>query len=148
MSNNISKNTFSSKVLKTLPNIEALNVIEESINKGENVKLRIRGNSMAPLLINNFDYVTLQPIKGHKIKIGDIIFFRYKGSFLMHRVVKTDPASIVTKGDALKSYEEIKHEDVIAKISLPARYDKWWYLHSKRILWRLIKIYIFARGVF
>ncbi|MHC1779170.1 MAG: S26 family signal peptidase [Bacteroidales bacterium] len=132
---------------KVIPNNQALSVIEDFIRNGESVRLKVRGNSMAPLLLDGLDHVTLIPLNGKEMGVGDIIFFRYKGSFLMHRIVKTDPASIVTKGDALKTCEEIKHEDVIAKISLPVRYDKWWYLQSKRILWRLIKIYIFARGV-
>lgn len=153
--NNISKRERVGKGLRTLPNSDALSFIEECIKRGEDVKLRVRGNSMAPLLINNLDYVVLRPINGHKIEIGDIIFFRYKGYFLMHRVVELIADNdcfaefkIVAKGDSLKSCEFIKLRDIVAIVSLPARYTKWWYLLPKRILWQLIKVYIFARGVF
>lgn len=152
---NISMIDPAGRRLRTLANRDALLFIEECISRGEDVKLRVRGNSMAPLLIDNLDYVVLRPINGHKIEVGDIIFFRYKGSFLMHRVVELDGYSdsasgskIVARGDAINTCEIVKYEDIIAKVSLPARYSKWWYLFPKRILWRLIKIYIFARGVF
>ncbi|GAB1474548.1 hypothetical protein MASR2M69_19890 [Bacteroidota bacterium] len=72
--NNISMIDPAGRRLRTLANRDALLFIEECISRGEDVKLRVRGNSMAPLLIDNLDYVVLQPINGHKIEVGDIIF--------------------------------------------------------------------------
>lgn len=136
-----------------IPNNEALSVIEDIIRNGDSVRIKVRGNSMAPLLIDGVDSVTLIPLNGRELKVGDIIFFRHKGSFLMHRVVKTDPASrdsgnsglaVVTKGDALNSFEETKYEEVIAIVVLPARYTKKWYFLFRSIVWLIIKIYTFA----
>ena len=72
---------------RSIPNTDALEIIEESINAGKRVKLRVRGNSMSPLLMDGVDHVILHPCNPAEIRPGDIIFFRYKGRFLLHRII-------------------------------------------------------------
>ena len=62
---------------KTIPNIEALKIIEESIKAGNNIRLTVRGNSMSPLLLDDIDKITLLPFINEDLKKGDIILFRY-----------------------------------------------------------------------
>ncbi len=109
---------------RTIPNIEALKLIEESIKAGDNVLLTVRGSSMRPRLVDGVDIVTLKPFINEDLKIGEVILFRYKGSFLLHRVVdiqgdNMQDGKIITKGDALKQREEIRYSDVIAVASVP-----------------------------
>lgn len=109
---------------KKIPNIEALTIIEESIKEGNSVRITVRGNSMSPQLIDGKDIVTLRPFVPVELKVGDVILFRYKGAFLLHRIIeiksiKVEVIKIVTKGDALEKSEEIEFSDVVALADVP-----------------------------
>lgn len=109
---------------KRIPNIEALNIIEESIKEGSPVRIRVRGNSMSPLLLDGIDVVTLRPFVRGELKIGDIILFRYREGFMLHRIIeiigsKVDGTKIVTKGDAMEKCEVIEYSDVVALADVP-----------------------------
>ncbi len=109
---------------KIIPNIEALKIIEEGIKAGGSVRLTVRGNSMSPLLLDGIDAVTLNPFIPEKLKKGDVILFRYKEAFLLHRIVEvqggsTPEAKIIAKGDALEQREVIGYSDVVAVAEVP-----------------------------
>ena len=109
---------------KKIPNIEALTIIEESIKEGNSVRITVRGNSMSPLLIDGKDVVTLKPFLPDNLKVGDIVLFRYKGTFLLHRIIEitnntADNTKIITKGDALYKSEVIEISDVVALADVP-----------------------------
>ena len=109
---------------KIIPNIEALKIIEEGIKAGSSVRLTVRGNSMSPLLLDGIDIVTLHPFTPEKLKTGDVILFRYKEAFLLHRIVEvqggsTPEAKIIAKGDALEQREVIGYSDVVAVAEVP-----------------------------
>ncbi len=109
---------------KIIPNIEALKIIEEGIKDGSSVRLTVRGNSMSPLLLDGIDIVTLHPFTPEKLKTGDVILFRYKEAFLLHRIVEvqggsTPEAKIIAKGDALEQREVIGYSDVVAVAEVP-----------------------------
>ena len=109
---------------KIIPNIEALKIIEEGIKAGSSVRLTVRGNSMSPLLLDGIDIVTLHPFTPEKLKTGDVILFRYKEAFLLHRIVEIrgygqPDAKIITKGDALEQKEVTCYSDVVALAELP-----------------------------
>lgn len=106
---------------KNIPNLSLFELVEESIEKGLEVKLRIRGNSMSPLLIDGVDVVTLKPFLPEKLVKGDIIFFRYKEGYILHRIVEIDNNKIVTKGDAMDKKEVIKISDIIAIAQIPKK---------------------------
>lgn len=126
------KNSHQKNVL-FLPNENVLPLIEEQIAAGKSVKLRVRGNSMFPILMDGRDMVNLHHVDPLQIKVGDVIFFRWGKGFLMHRVIEiveeqpgARPLKFVTRGDALRSTEVVPVEDVIALAELPA--------HSPRTL--------------
>ena len=109
---------------KIIPNIEALKIIEEGIKAGSSVRLTVRGNSMSPLLLDGIDIVTLHPFTPEKLKTGDVILFRYKEAFLLHRIVEvqggsTPEAKIIAKGDALEQREVIGYSSVVAVAEVP-----------------------------
>ena len=113
---------------KTIPNSAALKIIEEYIHAGMSVKLTVRGNSMSPLLLDGIDSVMLHPFIATELKPQEIILFRYKGGFMLHRIVQIKHSagedkvsSITTKGDALTHTETITSEDVVAVASIPKR---------------------------
>jgi hypothetical protein len=113
---------------KIIPNSAALKIIEEYINAGMSVKLKVRGNSMSPLLLDGIDSVMLHPCIATELKPQEIILFRYNGSFILHRIIQIDlfagedqVSSITTKGDAMIQTETITPEDVVAVASIPRR---------------------------
>ena len=104
---------------KIIPNIEALKIIEEGIKAGSSVRLTVRGNSMSPLLLDGVDIVILHPFIPENLKRGDVILFRYREAFLLHRIVEiqgnnSPEGKIITKGDALEKKEEIYYSDIVA----------------------------------
>jgi len=109
-----------------IANITALKIIEEYINAGISVRLTVRGNSMSPLLLDGIDSVMLHPCIATELKPQEIILFRYKGGFMLHRIIRIEliagqyqVSSITTKGDAQNNTETITPEDVVAVASLP-----------------------------
>jgi hypothetical protein len=111
---------------KFLPNKDVLQLLEEQIAAGQSVRLPVRGNSMSPALMDKRDTVLLRPVNPLQIKVGHVILYRWKDSFLMHRVVGMKEASgslpkrFICRGDALQSTEIVPVEDVIALAELPA----------------------------
>lgn len=111
---------------KIIDNTSALEIIEEYINAGISVRLTVRGNSMSPLLLDGIDSVLLHPCNPNDLKPQEIILFRYKRGFMLHRIIRIgliegrdQVSSITTKGDAQTNTETITPEDVVAIASLP-----------------------------
>jgi signal peptidase I len=112
---------------RSIPNADALLIIEESILAGSSVRLLVRGNSMSPQLLDGVDVVNLHPCNPSELKIGEIILFRFKERFLLHRIIQIanpdgsdlNTTTIITKGDALKITETITFADVIAVAEVP-----------------------------
>jgi|GEM_PF-6186439 len=111
-----------------IPNREILPLIEESIQSGVPVKLTVKGGSMAPLLRDGKDVVTLYPSDTGRLKKGDVVLFRHKNGFILHRIISISlPADaglpgktvLITRGDALHTTETPTLADVIAVAELP-----------------------------
>ena len=127
-----------------LPNEKILSLLEERIMAGEAVRLPVRGYSMSPWLLDGRDTVILHPVDPAGIVVGDVILYRWKDAFLMHRVVEIKgahnrpacglpegasgglPQYFICRGDALQTSELVPVSDVIARAGLPA--------HSPRTL--------------
>lgn len=97
-------------------NSAALNFIEESLKEGTTVKLTVRGNSMFPALADGIDVVSLTPVHLHRApECGDVILFKHKQTFILHRIVEIkESGEVITKGDALKSYEVVMPNHILA----------------------------------
>lgn len=140
---------FSKIVMRTniIANTVALKIIEEYIHTGMSVRLTVRGNSMSPLLLDGLDSVVLHPCIASELKPKEIILFRYKGGFMLHRIIQIEPparenqfSSITTKGDAMTNTETITSEDVVAIASLPKR--NLFQRIYRRIIYTVIKVKI------
>ncbi len=69
---------------------------------GARVPLLVSGNSMAPFLRDGRDTVIISALhRERRLHRGDIAFFtRPDGSYVMHRVIRTDDAGVYFIGDA------------------------------------------------
>ena len=110
--------------MKQIPNDIFFNWIENEISNGNSVQIRVKGNSMFPLLRNGNDIVILSPCNTSKLKPMDTILFRYKGKHLMHRIYRINGNTIYLRGDgAFEAKETCKFTDVVGKVESIIRPD-------------------------
>lgn len=93
--------------------------------------LSIGSESMTPK-INMGDVVLIDKgINKNKIKVGDVIAFKYEGNIIVHRVVslsmKNNNKIYKTKGDNNKDFDAwvITNDDLVGKAELRFRYIGW-----------------------
>ncbi|MDY0064679.1 MAG: S24/S26 family peptidase [Bacilli bacterium] len=91
-------------------------IIEEQIANGNEVNLRVSGNSMYPFLVDNETSVLLAPID-KPLKRKDIVFYKSNNSqYLLHRIIDIIDSQIIIRGDALKQKEILTESNMIAKV--------------------------------
>ena len=78
----------------------------ESLRRGNTLRLRARGGSMLPFLVDG-DIVVVRPAAAAEVRIGDVICYEPpSGGLCLHRVIGRRERGFVTRGDAL-AYAEI-----------------------------------------
>ena len=89
-------------------------VIEETIKSGTDVKLKVSGTSMYPLVGSRRDSVLLTKVKS--LKVGDVpLFKRADGKFVLHRIVKIKDGAYGMRGDFEQKIEHpIYPEQIVA----------------------------------
>ncbi len=100
--------------MKTLSNNLFFAQVEREISEGRNVRFRVKGTSMTPLLRNGRDEVVLRPCRTDELKPMDVVLFRYKGNHVLHRIIRRQGEQLTIQGDGIcATYEECKTDDVI-----------------------------------
>lgn len=103
--------------MKRIPNELFFVWVESEIEKGNSVRLRLKGNSMLPFLRNGVDEVVLYPCKKEDLHPMDIVLFRFKGRHLLHRIIKMDNNLLYIRGDgSIKAKEVCLYSDVVGKV--------------------------------
>lgn len=108
--------------MNQIPNDAFFNLVEDEISNGRKVQFRIKGDSMSPLLRDNKDDIVLYPCLGDELSPMDIVLFRYKGKYLLHRIIRREGNRLYIQGDG--SYiakEECFIDDVIGKVQMIVR---------------------------
>ena len=73
----------------------------ESLRRGNTLRLRARGGSMLPFLVDG-DIVVVRPAAAAEVRIGDVICYEpLSGGLCLHRVIGRKERGFVTRGDAL-----------------------------------------------
>ena len=127
--------------------------VEQLLSEGQEVTILVKGNSMRPLLRNERDRVILRKHRDEDIRKGAVMLFRYRGSYVMHRVVKIEDDVVIFEGDGNYKLQEIAtRKDIVAvvvAIVLPSgksigcdsrrwRLASWWWLSKTRFERRVI----------
>ena len=75
-------------------------MFKQLISTGQEVSIKVSGNSMFPFLLDKTDIVTaISP--NREIKRGDVVFFtRDDSTVVMHRVAEIKDGSFYLRGDA------------------------------------------------
>lgn len=100
-----------------IPNQQLFDVIENVIESGKSIELKVKGSSMHPFLINNQHKVVLVPYKREYLHIGAIFLYVYKGKHLLHRLVSINGENLILSGDNMPHTKEIiREEHIIAYV--------------------------------
>ena len=103
--------------MKAIPNKLFFDYVAERLSTGDNVRLRLKGNSMFPLLRNNRDIVVLAPCACEALAPMDVVLFRYRGDYVLHRIVRRNGDSLLMQGDGVyASYEQCTVGDVVGRV--------------------------------
>ena len=120
------RNWTSAELLELLPGL---------LEAGGTLPLVISGSSMSPFLIHGRDTVYLSKIC-QPVKPGDMVLYRrYNGELLLHRIRRTDARGITLLGDA-QTHEEsgVKQEQLLAMVTAVNRNGK--LLTEKSLVWK------------
>lgn len=76
-----------------------------------------RGFSMMPMLRQKRDLIVVKKISSEPLKRYDVVLFKYKGNYVLHRIMKIDGDDFTTAGDHnwWKEYH-IQRQDIIGKL--------------------------------
>ncbi|MDO4978311.1 MAG: S24/S26 family peptidase [Eubacteriales bacterium] len=108
-----------------------MNDMRDLIQSGRSISMIVSGNSMVPFLVNQRDFIYIEPLPG-KIRKGDMCFFqRTDGTFIMHRVCKSSETFDQREqywfvGDAQPVIEgPIDREQLFGIVTKVKRKGKW-----------------------
>lgn len=91
-----------------------LSSVVELLQQGKLVKINVSGGSMRPFLKDG-DTILLGYIDFDTVRFGDILLCKYRGEYVLHRMVGKDKNCIYLAGDNnLRYIEKILAKDVYA----------------------------------
>lgn len=117
--------------------------VEAEIAEGNPVRFRLKGESMFPLLRNGRDIVVLHPCRIEELQPMDVVLFRYRSTYVLHRILRREGEKLLIQGDgSYVTCEECTIADVVGIVRTIIRssgkqvsVDSWqWLLPS--FLWR------------
>lgn len=123
-----------------------LDSVVDLIEKGSSVKINISGSSMEPCLYEG-DTIVIKGIKLAEVKLGDIILGKYKGAYILHRVIKRAKDCIYIAGDNnLSQIEKIEASDIYAIATEVVKLDNKVDLRSnlsriKGLIWYYLRFF-------
>lgn len=84
--------------------------IEQLLKEGNCIQIKPQGYSMYPVLVPGRDEAVIEPLKGKKLKRGDVALYRRReeestGILVLHRVWKVTSEGIYMVGDNQKEVE-------------------------------------------
>lgn len=125
--------------------------VETELKEGRNVRLRVKGNSMFPLLRGGKDEVVLCPCRAEALRQMDVVLFRYLGRHVLHRIIAVRNGLFILQGDGVWAFhEECAASEVVGVVrqvcyasgkSLPVASRRWrWASRAWRGLGRCRRI--------
>ena len=125
-----------------------MNKIEDIIEKeGYYISTSV-GNSMLPFLRERKDTIVIQ--KREQYKKFDVVLYKRKGNYVLHRIIKVLPETFHIRGDNCYYDEYVKHNEIIGVMVECYRGEKKVKLNS--IFYKLyvcIRVYSYPiRSVF
>lgn len=140
---------------KFIHTAEYVKILEELTHNRKTVGVPISGNSMAPFLISQRDYVIFQK-PNRPLKTGDIVFFRRDtGEYILHRISKIRKKQYYILGDAQTQLEgPVREEQIFGLVIKVRRKGKWidqsdfWWKFFEKVWIRMIPLRPAARKLY
>lgn len=86
--------------------------VVEALREGKTATIPVKGGSMLPFIVGERDLVTLE--KSDSYLPGDIVLFRWRGAYVLHRLLSVDRDGIAhIQGDAILEGTECPGTDEI-----------------------------------
>ena len=106
-------------------------IIFEELNKGNNVKLTVSGNSMYPFFIDKKTVVEIRSSK-NGYKKHDVLFYINKnGDYILHRLLIQKNDYLITRGDALLHKEKIDKDSIFGVVECYFNGNKRVFIRNK-----------------
>lgn len=100
-----------------VPNDEFFTRVIEILESGETVTFTVKGCSMYPFMRSDKDAVCLKKYDGGVLRRGNVVLFRYRDRYILHRIVKvTDGISYELQGDGNLSGMEKAVPDTVCGV--------------------------------
>lgn len=130
--------------MDTHANDAYFNVYLPLLAEGIAPPLPVVGGSMSPYLVSGRDHVFLCPLRGERLRVGDICLYRREnGAYILHRIVGQKHGTFTFAGDAQTEREYgIRREQILARVTAVERGGKrqsggFWHLFF-RTVWILV----------
>ena len=122
--------------------------VERMLTESDEVTITIRGNSMRPMLRDGRDGVVLRRYESESIRVGDVMLFKYRSGYVLHRVIKIEDEQITFAGDGnYKIYEQAQRSEIVARMVAYVRdgrrvesKDREWQRYSR--LWMALPMIV------
>lgn len=94
--------------------------------EGHSVTVPVKGVSMLPFIRGDKDSVVLEGVESCTpygksrigVNVGDIVLFRYKGRYIMHRILRIENNQAVIQGDGVARNMEIcSLDDIYGRVT-------------------------------
>ncbi|MBO7541400.1 MAG: S24/S26 family peptidase [Bacteroidales bacterium] len=125
--------------VKKIPNEVFFDYVVSQLREGHTVSIPLTGTSMSPLLREGRDNLVLSPLPADApLRRYDVVLFRYRGGYLLHRIVRIDGDTVTTRGDALASLEQVPRTDIVAILTAVQDREMGTTTLCKSLKWRLL----------
>lgn len=102
---------------KEFSNKDFFDLLVKELQDNGAVRIRVKGTSMLPLLRSEKDEVLLRSPGEKTPKKGSIVLFKYKDSFVLHRLIKISDDVLTFRGDnVFACTETCTKEDITAEV--------------------------------
>ncbi|MEG2865709.1 MAG: S24/S26 family peptidase [Mucinivorans sp.] len=104
---------MNAETLSQIAKQASLDEIESRLAANQEVTILIRGWSMRPMLFNLRHHAIICPIQ-KPLATGDVVVFKYKNRFLIHRIIQIQGENLTIQGDGVPfATEKVTRQDVI-----------------------------------
>ena len=91
-------------------------VAQALASAGISFRFKAVGQSMYPTILNG-EMLHVEPLAELHLKTGDIVLFKKKGGFKVHRIVRVDGDSFITCGDAsLQTDGVVRRAQILGRV--------------------------------
>ena len=124
---------------KVISNDILFAAVKDLVDEGKSVTIRPKGESMLPFIRSDRDNVTLERVT-RPLEVGDIVLFRYKGKYVLHRIYSIDGDGLTIMGDGnIIGQEHCSASDVIGIVTEITKENGHRVKPGKARMWRALK---------